>query len=298
MGEWLKMLFGKKNKIMDENLKKFDIIKKQLSDELKIAIGYRNIESFMKLMKMVDHRQITDILDMKITELPDRKFLRRIAQNSSGMVTYLRLYEICSYSEKDPEEDRTWKTWIPKKGDIVRADLGMGYDSIQGGQRPILIVGNDLGLKYSDILFGIPVSSKKKGNDKMHVRISKEYGLREDSFALCEQTRVMSKRSFFFNGNPWKICTLDEQKLQKVYNILEFQLGIKDLNFDPNKAFEMINQMKLLKRNIKIKESKDLIQLFNEKVKEFINYCKNYNINHEDVMKEYKNINNYAVQAI
>ena len=292
------MLFGKKNKIMDENLKKFDIIKKQLSTELRVAIGYRNIESFMKLMKMVDHRQIANILDMKITELPDRNFLRKVAQNSNGMVTYLRLYDICGYSEKDPEEDRTWKTWIPKKGDIVRADLGIGYDSIQGGQRPILIVGNDLGLKYSDILFGIPVSSKKKGNDKMHVFIEKEYGLEKNSYALCEQTRVMSKRSFFFNGNPWKICTLDEQKLQKVYNILEFQLGIKDLNFDPNKAFEMINQMKLLKKNIKTKESKDLIKLFNEKLNEFKEYCKNYNINYEDVVNEYKRANNYAIQAI
>ena len=292
------MLFGKKNKIMDENLKKFDIIKKQLSTELRVAIGYRNIESFMKLMKMVDHRQIANILDMKITELPDRNFLRKVAQNSNGMVTYLRLYDICGYSEKDPEEDRTWKTWIPKKGDIVRADLGIGYDSIQGGQRPILIVGNDLGLKYSDILFGIPVSSKKKGNDKMHVFIEKEYGLEKNSYALCEQTRVMSKRSFYFNGNPWKICTLDEQKLQKVYNILEFQLGIKDLNFDPSKAFEMINQMKLLKKNIKTKESKDLIKLFNEKLNEFKEYCKNYNINYEDVVNEYKRANNYAIQAI
>jgi len=292
------MLFGKKNKIMDENLKKFDIIKKQLSTELRIAIGYRNIESFMKLMKMVDHRQIANILDMKITELPDRNFLRKVAQNSNGMVTHLRLYDICGYSEKDPEEDRTWKTWIPKKGDIVRADLGIGYDSIQGGQRPILIVGNDLGLKYSDILFGIPVSSKKKGNDKMHVFIEKEYGLEKNSYALCEQTRVMSKRSFYFNGNPWKICTLDEQKLQKVYNILEFQLGIKDLNFDPSKAFEMINQMKLLKKNIKTKESKDLIKLFNEKLNEFKEYCKNYNINYEDVVNEYKRANNYAIQAI
>ena len=292
------MLFGKKNKIMDENLKKFDIIKKQLSTELRIAIGYRNIESFMKLMKMVDHRKIANILDMKITELPDRNFLRKVAQNSNGMVTHLRLYDICGYSEKDPEEDRTWKTWIPKKGDIVRADLGIGYDSIQGGQRPILIVGNDLGLKYSDILFGIPVSSKKKGNDKMHVFIEKEYGLEKNSYALCEQTRVMSKRSFYFNGNPWKICTLDEQKLQKVYNILEFQLGIKDLNFDPSKAFEMINQMKLLKKNIKTKESKDLIKLFNEKLNEFKEYCKNYNINYEDVVNEYKRANNYAIQAI
>ena len=293
------MLFGKKNKIMDENMKKFDIIKEKLSNELKIASDIRNMYSNMKLMKMVDHRQITDILNMKITELPDRKLLRKIAQNSNGMTTYLRLYDICGYSEKDPEEDKTWKTWIPRKGDIVYGDLGMGYDSIQGNQRPILIVGNDLGLKYSDILFGIPISTKKKGNNKMHVYIDKKYGLKEDpSYALCEQTRVMSKRSFFYNGSPWKIVSLDDKKLQEVYNVLEFQLGIKDLNFDSNKAFEMINQIRFLKKNIKIKESKDLIQLFNEKVKEFINYCKNYNINHEDVMKEYKNTNNYAYQVI
>ena len=295
------MLFSKKNMniVNTPVLIDLKIIKKKLSEAIMIAKGHRDIDTFAKDMKIVDVRLIVDLLKGNYKELPDRNLLRKIANYSQGRINFILLYEICGYKTSDTEEDKTWKSWIPRKGDIVYGDLGMGFDSIQGNQRPILIVGNDLGLKYSDILFGIPISTKKKGNNKMHVYIGKEYGLKEDpSYALCEQTRVMSKRSFFYNGSPWKIGSLDDKKLQEVYNVLEFQLGIKDLNFDSNRAFEMINQIRFLKKNIKIKESKDLVQLFNEKVKEFINYCKNYNINHEDVMKEYKNTNNYAYQVI
>jgi len=290
------MLFGKKEK--NNTSIELNEIKRKLSEAILIAKGYRTTKKFAEEMKVYDVNKIDDLIKGKYNELPDRNLLRKIANNSQNRINFIHFYEICGYKTSDPEEDRSWKSWIPEKGSIVSADLGFCEDSIQGGKRPVLILGNNLGLKYSDILFGIPISTKNKGNEKMHVPVGKEYGLEKFSYILCEQTRVMSKRRFFYDGAIWKIGTLDEEKLQQVYNILQFQLGIKDLNFDTRRAYEMITNIRILKNNIKTKESKDLIKLFNEKLNEFKEYCKNYNINYEDVVNEYKRFNNYAVQAI
>ena len=290
------MFFGKKEK--NNTSIELNEIKRKLSEAILIAKGYRTTKKFAEEMKVYDVNKIDDLIKGKYKELPDRNLLRKIANNSQGRINFIHFYEICDYKTSDPEEDRSWKNWIPEKGSIVSADLGFCEDSIQGGKRPVLILGNNLGLKYSDILFGIPISTKKKGNEKMHVPVGIEYGLEKFSYILCEQTRVMSKRRFFYDGTIWKIGTLDGQKMQEVYNILEFQLGIKDLNFDTRRAYEMITNIRILKKNIKAKESKDLIKLFNKKINEFKEYCKNYNINYEDVVNEYKRFNNYAVQAI
>ena len=281
---------------------KDSIISEALKKEMKYIIfkakGRRDITQFAKDMKIFDPSIIENLLKGNYDELPDRRLLRKIADNSNGMINFRILYDLCGYSEFDPEEDRSWRSWTPKKGDIVFGDLGMREDSIQGGKRPILILGNDLGLKYSDIVFGVPISSKKKGNNKMHVYISKEYKLEKNSYILCEQTRVLSKRRFFFGGTPWKICSLDEQILQEVYSILEFQLGIKPLMFNEEHVFELIFNIKSLEQNIKTKKAINLVNLFNEKLNELINYCNRHSKDYKHFLNEYDRINNYSCNVI
>jgi mRNA interferase MazF len=192
------MLFGKKTIVTKND--DFESIRKELAKALKIALGYRTITQMAMAMRMVNASPLVDLYNGKINTLPDRKLLRKIALHSEGRLTYKFLYEIVGYSETDPEEDRTWRTWVPKRGCVYFADLGFQEDSIQGGQRPILIIGNDIGNKNADIVLGIPISSKRKASNKLHVHVGKEYNFKEDSYLLCEQVRVMSKRSFFFNG--------------------------------------------------------------------------------------------------
>lgn len=288
------MLFGKKKLSTSED---FERQKKELAYAIRVAIGHRNIETFMKDMKMVNVKPIVELLNKNYKELPNRQLLRKIANCSEGRITFQHLYAIFGYKLSDPEEDRSWRSWIPKRGDIFYADLGIGEDSIQGGERPVLIIGNDLGLKYSDILFGIPISTKNKGNNKMHVYIEKEYGLAKNSYALCEQTKVMSKRIFFYNNIPWKVCALNKNKIEEINHVLEMQLGIKQLNFNQEKAFEMIDKIKVLQRNISVKKSKDLIDICEEKISELINYCGQYYKNYDFVIKEYERLQNNSIYA-
>ena len=290
------MILFKKKENKDSAIS--EALKKEMKYIIFKAKGRRDVTQFAKDMKIFDPTIIENLLKGNYDELPDRRLLRKIADNSNGMINFRILYDLCGYSEFDPEEDRSWRSWTPKKGDIVFGDLGMREDSIQGGKRPILILGNDLGLKYSDIVFGVPISSKKKGNNKMHVYISKEYKLEKNSYILCEQTRVLSKRRFFFGGTPWKICSLDEQILQEVYSILEFQLGIKPLMFNEEHVFELIFNIKSLEQNIKTKKANNLVNLFNEKLNELITYCNKHSKDYKHFLNEYDRINNYGYNAV
>jgi len=290
------MILFKKKENKDSAIS--EALKKEMKYIIFKAKGRRDVTQFAKDMKIFDPTIIENLLKGNYDELPDRRLLRKIADNSNGMINFRILYDLCGYSEFDPEEDRSWRSWTPKKGDIIFGDLGMTEDSIQGGKRPILILGNDLGLKYSDIVFGVPISSKKKGNNKMHVYISKEYKLEKNSYILCEQTRVLSKRRFFFGGTPWKICSLDEQILQEVYSILEFQLGIKPLMFNEEHVFELIFNIKSLEQNIKTKKANNLVNLFNEKLNELITYCNKHSKDYKHFLNEYDRINNYGYNAV
>jgi len=273
--------------------------KKELKYLITKAKGYnRTTANFANVLKMINPKQLDDLLKGNYTELPDRNLLRKIALNSyQGNTNYKILYQLCGYSESDPEEDRSWAKWIPEWAGIYRANLGTPEDSIQGSERPILIISNDMNNKYASIVIGIPISTKHKGSDKINVHIGKEYNLKEDSYILCNQIRVMSKRAFFYNGNPWKIGTLDNSMMQKVRNVLEFQFNFESTSFDPGKAFLMIDSIKTLQQNISVKQSKDLLGILDEKFNEFMKYCDKYHKNYKNVMSEYERLCSNRVYA-
>ena len=84
-----------------------------------------------------------------------------------------------------------------KRGDIVLADLSGAAFSEQGKERPVLIVQNDIGNKYSPTTIVVPLTTTtKKRNQITHAVIEKEntQGLKTDSMALCEQVRTIDKR--------------------------------------------------------------------------------------------------------
>lgn len=83
-----------------------------------------------------------------------------------------------------------------KRGDIVMAEL-QGEYSVQGGYRPVIIVQNDKGNKFSPTTIIVPLTSKmNKTNLPTHEIISTRdaSGLSVDSVALCEQIITIDKR--------------------------------------------------------------------------------------------------------
>lgn len=83
-----------------------------------------------------------------------------------------------------------------KRGDIFYADLRPVVGSEQGGIRPVLIVQNDTGNKYSPTTIVVTLTTKtKKATIPTHVDIHSDdnNGLRRDSVALCEQFRTIDK---------------------------------------------------------------------------------------------------------
>lgn len=80
------------------------------------------------------------------------------------------------------------------RGDIWLADLGLTCGSLQSGERPFLILSNDIGNKHSSIVWGVAITSKVKKKLPTHVEISSIVsGLKYDSIIQCEQPRSLHK---------------------------------------------------------------------------------------------------------
>ena len=86
-------------------------------------------------------------------------------------------------------------TMVVKRGDIFYADLSPVIGSEQGGIRPVIIIQNDIGNKYSPTVIVAAITSQiNKAKLPTHVEISsEEYGLNRDSVVLLEQIRTLDK---------------------------------------------------------------------------------------------------------
>ena len=115
---------------------------------------------------------------------------------------------------------------VIKRGDIFYADLSPVVGSEQGGVRPVLIVQNDIGNKYSPTVIAAAITSQiNKAKLPTHIEISaKEYGLQKDSVILLEQIRTIDKRRL-----REKIGRLDDELMQKVNEALSISFGLSDV---------------------------------------------------------------------
>ena len=82
-----------------------------------------------------------------------------------------------------------------KRGDMYYADLSPVVGSEQGGVRPVLIIQNDVGNKYSPTVIAAAITSQtSKSRLPTHINInSSEYGLMKNSVILTEQIRTIDK---------------------------------------------------------------------------------------------------------
>jgi mRNA interferase MazF len=110
-----------------------------------------------------------------------------------------------------------------KRGDIFYADLSPVIGSEQGGIRPVIIIQNDIGNKYSPTIIVAAITSQiNKAKLPTHVEISsEEYGLNKDSVVLLEQIRTIDKKRL-----KEKIGHMTDKDIQKVDDALLISMGL------------------------------------------------------------------------
>lgn len=115
---------------------------------------------------------------------------------------------------------------VIKRGDIFYADLSPVVGSEQGGVRPVLIIQNDVGNKYSPTVIAAAITSQiNKAKLPTHIEISaQEYGLSKDSVILLEQIRTIDKQRL-----REKIGHLDDELMEKVNEAISVSFGLSDI---------------------------------------------------------------------
>lgn len=112
------------------------------------------------------------------------------------------------------------------RGDIFFADLSPVIGSEQGGVRPVLVVQNDVGNKFSPTVIVAAITSKiSKAQLPIHVEVTREdHGLDRDSVVLCEQVRTIDKGRL-----REKIAHLEGETMTKVDDALMISLGLTEI---------------------------------------------------------------------
>jgi len=113
-----------------------------------------------------------------------------------------------------------------RRGDIFYANLNPVIGSEQGGVRPVLIIQNNIGNKYSPTTIIAAITSKiKKAKLPTHVELSAaEFNLEKDSVILLEQLRTIDKRRL-----KEKIAHLDEEIMSEIDRAIMISLGLVEL---------------------------------------------------------------------
>ncbi len=110
-----------------------------------------------------------------------------------------------------------------KRGEIYICDLGQNVGSEQCGLRPVIVIQNNVGNKYSPtVVVSAITSSLNKAKLPTHVNISSaESGLSDDSIILLEQIRTLDKSRL-----KTKIGNVNSETLKKIDIALAVSIGI------------------------------------------------------------------------
>ncbi|AIY04400.1 MULTISPECIES: type II toxin-antitoxin system PemK/MazF family toxin [Terrabacteria group] len=112
---------------------------------------------------------------------------------------------------------------IVKRGDVFFAELSPVVGSEQGGTRPVLVIQNDIGNRFSPTVIIAAITAQiQKAKLPTHVEINaKKYGFERDSVILLEQLRTIDKSRL-----TDKITQLDDTLMEKVDEALEISVGL------------------------------------------------------------------------
>ena len=120
-----------------------------------------------------------------------------------------------------------------KLGDIYYADLSPVIGSEQGGLRPVLIIQNDIGNKYSPTVIAAAITSRLgKNRLPTHIDVCRHdtedeenYGLSKNSVILLEQIRTLDMRRLIE-----KMGHLDERVMRQVNDAISISFGLDEVN--------------------------------------------------------------------
>ncbi len=118
---------------------------------------------------------------------------------------------------------RRVKTVNIRRGDIYYADLSPVVGSEQGGVRPVLIVQNDVGNKFSPTVIAAAITSRQsKASLPTHIPIcATDSGLARDSVVLLEQVRTIDKKRL-----KEKMGTVDDTSMNRVNQAISISFGL------------------------------------------------------------------------
>lgn len=116
---------------------------------------------------------------------------------------------------------RTDSTFV-RRGEIYIADMGEGQGSEQTGLRPVLILQNDMGNKYSTTTIVATITSKMgKASLPTHIEVGSHDGLERPSIIMLEQVRTIDKARL-----KHQVTSLKKPKMQSVEIALRISLGL------------------------------------------------------------------------
>ena len=123
-----------------------------------------------------------------------------------------------------------------RRGDIYYADLSPVVGSEQGGIRPVLIVQNDVGNRFSPTVIAAAITSQKdKARQPTHIQVdSVGSGLAKDSIVLLEQIRTIDKKRL-----KEHMGRLDDFSMKRVNQALQVSFGLMT---DPGRDIRRENQ--------------------------------------------------------
>ena len=110
-----------------------------------------------------------------------------------------------------------------KRGDIYYADLSPVVGSEQGGVRPVLIVQNNVGNRFSPTVIAAAITSQQsKAKLPTHIPLyANTSGLAKDSVVLLEQVRTIDKRRL-----KEKMGSVDETSMNAIDNAISISFGL------------------------------------------------------------------------
>ncbi|HHY95276.1 MAG TPA: type II toxin-antitoxin system PemK/MazF family toxin [Firmicutes bacterium] len=113
-----------------------------------------------------------------------------------------------------------------RRGDVFYADLSPVIGSEQGGIRPVLVIQNDIGNRYSPTTVVSAITSQiAKAKLPTHVELpARDSGLDRDSVILLEQIRTIDKRRL-----RQRVTHLSEDIMERVNEALAISVGLKEL---------------------------------------------------------------------
>lgn len=122
-----------------------------------------------------------------------------------------------------------------KRGDILIVDLSPVIGSEQGGNRPVVVVQNNVGNKFSPTIIVASITAKMEKNKlPTHVEIEESFGLNKTSIILLEQLRTVDKSRI-----RRKIGKISKESMKLVDRALLLSVG---LTADSNKEYKKLEK--------------------------------------------------------